>query len=173
MVSLEVETESTQVDRFPALRGRLEAEARRIDEGNDGHGHAAVWQVKAASTVFKLDQHAKEVLVCNFLRMASRLQSSHHEGVLARNRLHHSLLLLMLRHLVANLIKIQFHITGPVTVAGPGTFKCAVDQSVSVHMCVPIRLQLQSLFYIEAHPSGVNPAIGVVDKDLATSKLIR
>ena len=83
MVSLKVETEGSQMDRFPALSRRLEAKAGRIDEGNDGHGHTAVWQVEAACAVFKIDQHAKEVLIRNVLCMASRLQSSHHEGVLA------------------------------------------------------------------------------------------
>jgi len=81
MIMLKVELEKTEMGRFPAGRRWFEAEAGRINDWDDGYGHAAVGQVDAADAAFVLHEHAKEVLVGDLFAMASCLQTSHHELV--------------------------------------------------------------------------------------------
>lgn len=67
---------------LPASRGGLESEARRVNQRDDSHGCAAVWQIGTASATVVLDKHAQEVLVRDALGVAGRLDTSHHELVL-------------------------------------------------------------------------------------------
>lgn len=79
---LKIKVKGTERHGHPASCGRLEAEASRVDQGNNGHGHAAVWQVDAADTSLVLDKHTQEVIVCDALGVRGSLNASHHELVL-------------------------------------------------------------------------------------------
>ena len=63
VVVLEVELESAESHGFPATSGRLEAEASRVDNGNDSHRHTAVGKIDAAGAAVVLNENAEEVLV--------------------------------------------------------------------------------------------------------------
>ena len=106
----QTDSERTELHGGPAARGRLESEAGRVDDGDDCERSTAIWEIDAANTSFVLDQDAEEVLVGDLLAVASRLNSSHHELILGRERLHHTLLLLLCGNFVFDLIKFEVHV---------------------------------------------------------------
>ena len=135
---LQVENKITKVVRLPSFNRGLETEASRIHDGDDGHGHAAVRKIGAASASVVLDEHAEEVLILDALAVAGRLHAGHHEGVLLGDRLLHALLLFHLGDLVLDLREVEFHISAPVALASIRSLNRPVHQASHVHMGVVI-----------------------------------
>ena len=106
----QADLECTEWHGSPTARRRLEAEAGWVADGNDRERSAAIREVNATNTSLVLDQDAEEILVGDLLAMASRLDSSHHELILWRERLHDTLLLLLCSNIVFDLIKFEAHL---------------------------------------------------------------
>ena len=75
----QADLECTEWNGGPAVRGRLEAEASWVADGDDCERSAAIGEIDAANTSFVLDQDAEEILISDLLAVASSLNSSHHE----------------------------------------------------------------------------------------------
>ena len=107
---LQTDLECTELHRGPAARGRLEAETGWVANGDNCEWSAAIREIDAANTALVLDQDTEEILVGDLLAVASRLNSSHHELILWRERLHDTLLLLLCGNIVFDLIKFKVHV---------------------------------------------------------------
>ena len=173
LVVLEVELEHANRLRFPAACGWLEAEAGRVDNRDDCHGHAAVGQVDAASASVVLNKHAQIVLVVDLLGVAGSLETSHHERILLGDSFHNTVLLLLLGDFIADIVEVELHIGGPLTHAGMGTLHRLIDEANGVGMRVVTGPDGQLLLDIEAHTASINLASGVVNVDLSSADLSR
>ena len=71
---VKIDLEESEVVWLPVVR-RREAEASWVDERNDGHLHAAIWEVNAADTAFILALNAESVSVLDVLGVASWLNT--------------------------------------------------------------------------------------------------
>ena len=151
----QADCECSERDGSPTVRRRFEAEAGWVADGNDCERSAAVGEINATNTSLVLDQDAKEILVGDLLAMASRLDSSHHELILWRERLHNTLLLLLCSNIVFDLIKFEAHVGGPVGYASHGTLNLLIDKSCGVSMAVVANLNTQDLFNVEAYPISI------------------
>ena len=107
----QAELECTELLGHPAARGRLESETGWVDNGDDRKRSAAVGEIDAANASLILDQDAEEILVRELLGMASCLNSSHHELIFWRERLHDTLLLLLCFNFVFDFIKFEAHVS--------------------------------------------------------------
>ena len=107
----QADLECTEWHGSPTARGRFETEAGWVADRNDCEGSAAIREINATNTSLVLDQDAEEILVGDLLAMASRLDSSHHELILWRERLHDTLLLLLCSNIVFDLIKFEAHLS--------------------------------------------------------------
>ena len=78
----QAELECTKLLGHPAACGRLETETGWVDNRDDRKRSTAIGEIDAANASLILDQDAEEILVREFLGMASCLNSSHHELIL-------------------------------------------------------------------------------------------
>ena len=82
---------------------RLETEASWVHQGDDGERHPAIWKIDAADTSVILNLNTEEVLIGDFLGVASSLNASHHKGILGGDILLDTLLFLHFGNFVLNL----------------------------------------------------------------------
>jgi len=162
----EVDRKGAQGVGHPASCGRLEAEALGVDQGNNGHGLAAVGEIDTADAAVILDEDAEEVLVGDSLRVAGSLHTSHHERVLFRDHLLHALLFLELSNLVLDLVQLEVQVRGPIRDASVGAFNCLVDKAMAVDVRVVSDTLGQDLLHIERNAMCVQLAPFVVHADL-------
>ena len=173
VVMLQIESKHAKRLRFPAASRRLEAEAGRVDNRDDRHWHAAVRKIDAASATVVLDEDAKEILVLDLLGVASGLETSHHELILLGDRLHHSVLLLLLGDFVTDVIEVELHVGEPFALARVRTLDGLVHEALSVSMRMVTCFDSQPLLNVEADTVSSDLAVGVVDVDLASADLGR
>ncbi len=100
MMVSKLQVECAKRHGHPSRGRRLETEACWVDQWDDGHGHAAIWKVDAASASVVLNKYTQEVLVSDTLCVRSSLHTSHHELILGRDCLDLTLLLFLSCHFV-------------------------------------------------------------------------
>ncbi len=163
---LKIKVEGTERHGHPASCGRLEAETCRVDQGDNGHGHAAVWQVDAADTSLVLDKHAQEVIVCDFLTVRGSLNASHHELVFRGDLFHLALLFLLTCDFILDVAKIEGHLVSPVSNSCVWSINGLVDESVSVNMTVVADSHGQYLLHIKTDSLRLELAVLVIHAHL-------
>ena len=151
----QADLECSERDGSPTIRRRFEAEAGWVADGNDRERSAAIGEIDAANTSLVLDQDAKEILVGDLLAVASSLNSSHHELILRRERLHDTLLLLLCSNVVFDLIKFEAHLGRPIGYTSSRTLNLLIDKSCAVGMAVVANLNTQDLFNVKAYPISI------------------
>ena len=105
--------------------------------------------------------------------MAGSLEASHHERILLADRLHHTVLLLLLGDLVADIVEVELHVGEPLSHAGVWTLDRFIDQANAVVERVLTDVDGQPLLDIEAYTGGIDLARRVVNVDLPPAHLIR